>query len=118
MKRSTMLKGGFAVAFLAMTVAAAAAHDNKVSTHLIGYHETPLTINSTGSGDFEAKISDDGTSITYTETYQDLSSAVLQSHIHFGEPAISGGIVLFVNTGVKVHQHSGAKIHQLASIRK
>jgi hypothetical protein len=103
MKRSTVLRGVLAVAFLAMAVAPAAAHendDNTVSTHLIGYRETPLTINSTGSGDFEATISKDGTSITYTETYQDLSSAVLQSHIHFGRPAITGGIVLFLCTNL------------------
>jgi hypothetical protein len=55
-----------------------------------------LTINSNGSGDFKARISKDGTSVTYTETYQDLSSMVLQSHIHFGRPAITGGILLFL----------------------
>jgi hypothetical protein len=86
-----------------MAVAPAAADDHgghKVSTHLIGYQETPLTINSTGSGDFEATISKDGTTITYTETYQGLSSAVTQSHIHFGRPAISGRIVLFLCTNL------------------
>jgi len=29
-------------------------------------------------------------------TYRDLSSPVTQAHIHFGRPAISGGIVLFL----------------------
>lgn len=29
-------------------------------------------------------------------TYRDLSSPVTQSHIHFGRPALSGGIVLFL----------------------
>jgi hypothetical protein len=96
MKRSTVLKGVFAVAFLAIAVSPAAADEKKVSTHLSGYQETPATINSAGSGDFEATISHDGTSITYTESYRDLSSAVTQSHIHFGRPALNGGIVLFL----------------------
>ena len=103
MKRSIVLRGVLAVAFLAMAVGPAAGHDNdgqKVSTHLIGYQETPVTINSTGSGDFKATISKDGTSITYTETYADLSSPITQSHIHFGRPGITGGIVLFLCTNL------------------
>jgi CHRD domain len=100
MKRSTVLGGVLAIASLAMAIAPAAAHDNNVSTHLIGYQETPATINSTGSGDFTATISKDGKSISYTESYQDLSSTVLQSHIHFGRPGLTGGIVLFLCTNL------------------
>jgi hypothetical protein len=66
------------------------------STHLTGYEETPLTLNTSGSGDFMAVVSPDGSSITYKLTYRDLSSAALQAHIHFGRPAISGGIVLWL----------------------
>jgi hypothetical protein len=59
--------------FLAMAVAPAAVNDNqdnKISAHLVGYRETPLTINSNGSAEFKATISQDGTSITYTMTYR------------------------------------------------
>jgi hypothetical protein len=66
------------------------------STHLTGYEETPLTLNTTGTGDFRAVVSPDGTSIMYKLTYRDLSSTALQAHIHFGRPAISGGIVLWL----------------------
>src|SRR6266404_2657456 len=38
--------------------------------------------------------------IDYELTYRDLSSTVLQSHIHFGRPAITGGIVLFLCTNL------------------
>jgi hypothetical protein len=44
---------------LAMAVAPAAANgddDNKISTHLIGYRETPLTINSNGGGEFLEEV--------------------------------------------------------------
>jgi hypothetical protein len=102
MKRSTVVTVVLAVMFLAMAVAPAAAQNiiDKISAHEVGYRETPLTINSNGTADFTATISQDGTSITYTETYQDLSSTVTQSHIHFGRPAITGGIVLFLCTNL------------------
>src|SRR5262249_26113151 len=62
---------------------------------LTGYEETPLTINSSGSGEFEATFRN-GAEINYKLTYRDLSSTVTQSHIHFGRSAISGMIVLFL----------------------
>jgi hypothetical protein len=86
---------------LTMFVAPIAADDEEIiNVHLVGYQETPLTVNSPGSGDFTAKIHSDGTAIDYELTYRDLSSTVLQSHIHFGRPAITGGIVLFLCTNL------------------
>ncbi len=67
--------------------------------NLIGYNETPQTINSAGTGQFTAQVSRDGSSIAYTLSYRDLES-VTQSHIHFGAPATSGGIVLFLCTNL------------------
>jgi len=71
-------------------------NDNTFATKLIGYNETPLTINSTGSGTFVASINKDATAISYTLTYRDLSSEVAQAHIHFGRPSLTGQIVLFL----------------------
>ena len=65
-------------------------------TTLSGYNETPLTLNSTGSGSFVAKVSKDEQSIAYTLTYRDLGTPVIQAHIHFGRPSLNGGIVLFL----------------------
>ncbi|HEX9121541.1 MAG TPA: CHRD domain-containing protein [Terriglobales bacterium] len=103
MKRTLVL----ATAILALVAAPLAASDKDkdnddrvVRTHLVGYQETPLTINSPASGEFKATISDDGTTIHYELTWRDLSSGVLQSHIHFGRPAITGGIVLFLCTNL------------------
>jgi hypothetical protein len=67
------------------------------ATKLIGYEETPLTINSPGSGTFTATVKSDGTAIDYTLSYSNLSD-ITQSHIHFGRPAITGMIVLFLCT--------------------
>jgi hypothetical protein len=90
-----------AAALLTMVVAPVAANDEEtIRVHLVGYQETPTTINTTGSGDFKARISQDGTALDYELTYRDLASQITQSHIHFGRPAITGGIVLFLCTNL------------------
>jgi hypothetical protein len=93
-----------AAAILALAAAPLAAsdkdRDDVVRTRLVGYNETPSTVNSAASGEFRATISDDGTAIHYELTFRDLSSGVLQSHIHFGRPATTGGIVLFLCTNL------------------
>jgi hypothetical protein len=92
----------FVTAALLILVAAplAANEDEALRVHLTGYQETAATINTTGSGEFKARISHDGTAIDYELTFRDLSSAITQSHIHFGRPAITGGIVLFLCTNL------------------
>ncbi len=55
MKRSTKLSGALTIALLTMVVASASA-DEQLRTRLIGYEETPLTINSPARGDFRATI--------------------------------------------------------------
>jgi len=90
-----------AIALLAMVAPVAADEDdNVIRVHLVGYNETPLTINTAATGEFKIKIHSDGSAIDYEETYRDLSSQVTQSHIHFGRPAITGGIVLFLCTNL------------------
>src|SRR5260370_17050498 len=104
MKRSTNLPGSLAAALLVLTMlivpVAADEKEGTVTTRLTGYQDTPLTINSAASGEFTAKIREDGTAIDYELAYRDLSSPVAQSHIHFGRPAISGMIVLFLCTNL------------------
>jgi len=89
-----------AATLLMMVVTAVAADDENIRVHLVGYQETPATINSPGSGEFTAKIHSDGSAIDYELTYKDLSSTVLQSHIHFGRPGLTGSIVLFLCTNL------------------
>ena len=97
MKRKAAL--GAAALVCGATVCAAAA-DETVTTRLVGYQETPQTINSAASGEFKATIHDDGTAIDYEVTYRNLSSPPLQSHIHFGRPGLNGGVVLFLCTNL------------------
>jgi len=104
-----IVRSALSVALIAtlagVTASAAFADDNdngkrSFATNLNGYQETPATINSPGSGEFAAKVSPDQTSIDWVLTYRDLPTNVLQAHIHFGRPATSGGIVLFLCTNL------------------
>ena len=95
--KSGVAQCAIGAAFLIMVIGSVAADkDLTVRTKLVPYNETSLTINSTGSGEFKATISADGTTIDYEETFRDLSSTVTQSHIHFGRPGLTGGVVLFL----------------------
>jgi hypothetical protein len=62
---------------------------------LTGYQEDPLTVSTTGTGDFRARIGP-GAKITYTLRYSALEGTVRQAHIHFGGKAQSGGISVFL----------------------
>jgi CHRD domain len=79
-----------------ITTASAWGGSSKFKTTLSGYNEDPLTINTPGGGTFSARINRTGTAIDYTETFGSLTSSVTQSHIHFGGPFQSGGIVVFL----------------------
>jgi len=73
MKRSTKLSGVLAAALLlTMVIVPVDANEEEgtVTTRLSGYQETPLTINSTASGEFTARIRDGGTAIVYELTYR------------------------------------------------
>ena len=101
MKRSTKLPGVLAAAMVTMVVAPVTADDeHRVTTRLTGYQETPVTLNSAASGEFKARIRDHETVIKYELTYRDLSSMPTQAHIHFGRPATTGSIVLFLCTNL------------------
>ncbi len=82
-------------AVLGLTVAATSADEATMSIHakLTGFQEVPPKL-SPGSGHFEATVS--GSSLTYTLTYTKLSSPVFMAHIHFAQPAVNGGIFLWL----------------------
>jgi CHRD domain len=73
-----------------------------VHTALDGYQETPFTLSSPGSGEFRAKIQGEGAGavIEYELTYRDLSSSIVQAHVHLGRPATAGGISFFICTNI------------------
>lgn len=98
----TPLAIAVAAALAAFPSSAAFADGGKsgFATNLTGYQETTLTLNSPGSGEFAAKVNGDGTAIQWVLSYRDLPTTVLQAHIHFGRPGLTGGIVLFLCTNL------------------
>ncbi len=88
-----------AVSLLAMVSAPALAETHKAN--LKGFQEVPA-ISTTGEGRCKAKISSDETTIEYKLSYSSLEGgAIQQAHIHFGQKAVNGGVVVFLctNTG-------------------
>lgn len=82
---------------LVAAFAAAGGGSNKISAKdgLVGYQEVPA-ISTTGGGSFEAKVASDDSSFEWTLSYAALEGTVLQSHIHFGQRSVNGGISIFL----------------------
>ena len=97
MKRMAIF-GGIGV-LLASTVVLAQVNKT-IHEFLSGYEEDPLTISTSGNGEFQARINNSDTEIEYSLTYSDLEGNVLQSHIHVAQPAQSGGISVFLCTNL------------------
>jgi len=84
---------------LAFSVATVASDDDVtiLTASLRGVNEVPA-INSNGSALFKANIQENG-SITFTETFKNLSSNAILSHIHFGEIHVAGGVMIWLCGG-------------------
>jgi hypothetical protein len=67
----------------------------RYSATLVGDQEVPaVSTNATGS--IKLDIDEDGEEITYELSYSGLQGNVTQSHIHFGQSGVNGGIVLWL----------------------
>jgi hypothetical protein len=75
-------------------IAGGSKHKLKEVT-LEGYQENP-DVSSNATGSFAATIAKDDQSLTYTVSYSGLEGDVLMSHIHFGKPAVNGGISIWL----------------------
>ena len=82
-----------AVIGLTITVATADEGASTFAASLSGFNEVPPILTD-GTGTFHATVQ--GNSLTYTDTFSKLTSPVLQSHIHFAERGVNGGIFLFL----------------------
>ena len=85
---------------LAAKLAGPADPPNTKSFHatLNGYHEVP-SVSSTGFGEFDAKLVDPQT-LHYVFTYGGLEGGnSLFAHVHFGQPAVNGGVSFFLCGG-------------------
>ena len=97
MKRTVIALVVF-VSASAVVVAAQGGFKN-IREFLTGYEEVP-TVSTTGSGEFRARISNDGSSIEWELSYGDLEGAIQQAHLHIGNVGVSGGITVFLCTNL------------------
>jgi CHRD domain-containing protein len=103
--RLRALVAALAVAAVGLGIAAfAMAGDsnpgfNHLTATLSGYQEVPA-ISSTGSATFTADVAQDGQSVDWQMTYGGIEGNVLQSHIHFGQRSVNGGISVFLCTNL------------------
>ena len=67
----------------------------QIKEELTGLDEVPV-ISTTGHGEFHARISNDESEMTYELSYADLEGTIQQSHIHFGPPNNTGGIIVWL----------------------
>ena len=95
--------GTLLVAVALTATGASAGEDGDSSTvreRLSGYQEDPLTLSTTGRGEFVAHVDRAAQRIEYQLDYGDLEGNVLQAHIHLGQRAQSGGISVFLCTNL------------------
>jgi hypothetical protein len=104
MRKKSML-AALAVGAAALAVAAYALAGgsgpgfNHLSATLVGYQEVPA-ISTTGTASFTADVAKDGQSVSWSMTYANLEGNVTQSHIHFGQRSVIGGISVFFCTNL------------------
>ena len=94
--RRSRLMAITAVVGVAGFTAAATAGDQKrdFGTDLAGYEEVP-SVSTAGDGEVDVEVARDGRSLKFALHYRALESTVLQSHIHFGQKDVNGGVVIF-----------------------
>jgi CHRD domain len=94
-----MRKASVAVLFLSIVLLAAAvpvhAQGGTAIARLRSFEEVPAS-STPGVGTFTATISDDGTEMTYELSYSNIEGNVTQSHLHFAQRSVNGGILVFL----------------------
>ncbi len=69
----------------------------KVQADLTGYQEVPA-VSTVAHGTFDAWIDTEAGLIFYKLKYDALEGTVTQSHVHFGQMSVNGGISFFLCT--------------------
>ena len=72
-------------------------HDSRFMVHanLVGFQEVPA-LSTTAHGSFRAWVDTKANTITYKLSYDALEGTVTQSHVHFGQKSVSGGVSFFL----------------------
>ena len=67
---------------------------------LDGYHETPLSISTNGTGSFRATLNPTGDELTYELQFSGLEGGnTLFAHVHIGQIGTTGGVMFFLCGG-------------------
>jgi len=66
-----------------------------VRANLIGYQEVPA-LSTVARGEFKAVVNVHDQTITWRLAYNELEGTVTQSHVHFGQMGVNGGISFFL----------------------
>ena len=84
--------------YAGVRVATAESNDDATTfkARLRGINETPGPVATQATGSFAATLSSDGSTLSYTVSYSNLNAQVLFSHIHFGLPKETGGVMVFL----------------------
>jgi len=73
---------------------------NNFRASLDGYHETPLSISTNGTGGFQARLNPAGDELTYELQFSGLEGGnTLFAHVHIGQRGTSGGVMFFLCGG-------------------
>jgi hypothetical protein len=79
--------------------AAFAEEESKTRTfkaHLSGFEETPATLSTAAKGQFEARLNESETQLSYELEYSGLEGTVTMAHVHFGARGLSGGVMFWL----------------------
>lgn len=80
---------------LSLAAIPAHAQGGTTVTRLRAFEEVPA-LSTPGGGRFSATISPDGSEMTYELSYFNLEGTITQSHLHFGQRSVNGGIMIFL----------------------
>ena len=81
-------------------LAIADPHGKNFKASLDSYHETSLSLSTSGSGSFRARLNHDGDQLTYELQYSGLEGGnVLFAHVHLGQIGTTGGVMFFLCGG-------------------
>lgn len=80
---------------LTLMATAPASAVERMTARLRGFDEVPA-ISSPGTAIFTATIDEENETISYTLTYSHLNGNITQSHIHFAQKGVNGGIWIFL----------------------
>jgi hypothetical protein len=82
-----------------VVVSADRDHGNRFEATLRGFSEVP-SVSTTGRGFFNARVNKTLQQITWTLSYRNIVNTVTQAHLHFAQPGVNGGIMVFLCTNL------------------